>query len=181
MLVWGDFHHNAVGDIEVLALAHVLNAVHQFACDTFLAEIVGDGDVECHGDIAIVGNEPAWNVFADHLHVSQFHHSLFAIECEGYFAVFLELCDLRLLQRGECLCGSLHILAEFRAKFLKVGFDALHQNASIATHIVDTLHIHFAHNEVGNGFDILLLRFVEHRNHDSGERLLHLQILLAAQ
>ena len=24
MLVWGDFHHNAVGDIEVLALAHVL-------------------------------------------------------------------------------------------------------------------------------------------------------------
>ena len=142
--------------------------------------MVGDGDVERYGEVALIGHEPSGDIFANHLHIGERHHGLFAIDIKSDLPVGFKLCNLRLFQCGESLCSSLHIFTKLRSQLFEIGFDTLHEDTFVASHIVDALHIHLIHNQICHRLDVLLLAIVEHRNHDGGERLFHLQILLAA-
>ena len=73
-----------------------MDAVHQFTGDALKAQFLGHGDVECHGQIALVCDEPAGDVLADDLDVGEFNFGLLAVKVNGEFAVFLKLGDLGL-------------------------------------------------------------------------------------
>ena len=53
---------DAVCDLEAALLAQVLNALDKFACNTFVAQLVGHGDVQGYGQCALIGYCPTRNI-----------------------------------------------------------------------------------------------------------------------
>ena len=83
MLVGSHDDRDVVGNLQAGVLAEVLDAVDEFAGHALLTELVGEFHLECYGEVALVGNEPAGDVLADDFHVFLLYRNFLIFSHEG--------------------------------------------------------------------------------------------------
>ena len=64
-----DLYFDTVGNLQTGRLTQVLDAVDQFARDTFFDQFVRQLDIEGDGQDAVVRNQPSRHIFGDDLHI----------------------------------------------------------------------------------------------------------------
>ena len=130
----------------------ILDAVYQFACQSFLAEFRSDFHVQGDGQGTLRGHEPARHIFRGNLAVARVEHHISAREREG---VGLARCfgpldgrDRRLVERGECRRNLFHTRTVNLAESLEIGLDAQGHEARGVGHEFHFLDIHFSQYQV---------------------------------
>ena len=94
--------------------------------------------------------------------------------------LLLEFCYLFLREFSHYGSHTLHQLAELLTHRTEVTLHFLHQHTG-TLHETKFLDIHLVHDQVLHCLDMLLLFLIDGRNHNSLQRLTHLDIHLATQ
>ena len=158
---------DAVGNLEAALLAQVLDALYEFAGIAFVAELVGDGDVEGYGQGAVVGNRPAGDILAEDFHILQLHGDGIACGQGQRQLASLKNGNLLLCEGYDGCVDVLHQLAELLAHRAEVALHFLHQHA-LGIHELHLLHVHLVQYELLHRQQTLLLLGVDGGNGDAG-------------
>ena len=172
--------NDAVGDVEAL-LADVLYAVDQLAGYAFVNQLLGQRDVECHGERAVVGDDPAGNVLSGDFDVGEQHFAVGSLYADHAASVGFEGVDLFLTEGKNGGAEGFHDLAVTRAEGLEVGLDFLDQEIVVGCEEFDCFDVEFGADEVLHTLKLSLHLGVAHRNDDTLQRLPHTQVALLAQ
>ncbi len=113
--------------------------------------------------------------------VGNVYAAVFAVDLQLDKAITVKSIDFSLRHRGHRLGHRLHLLAEFRAELLEIGFDALHKDTLVGCHKLQLLDIHLREDKGSHCLDSLALTLGYDRNHERAERLTHFDVDLAAQ
>ncbi len=134
---------DTVGYVEVAGFADVLDAVDQFAGHPFGLQFGREGDVECHGEQAIAGYQPAGDVLGGDFKVFQVQVKAAAIDVEDVFICFFDGTDLGLAELADDFLRGLHVWPQAFAEGFEVGFDALFEQARIVGQVFNFLDVYF--------------------------------------
>ena len=64
-----NYNPDLVSHLKPTLLADVLDAVDKLAGNTLVKQLRGDGDVQRHGQLTLVGNKPSGYILGDDLHL----------------------------------------------------------------------------------------------------------------
>ncbi len=177
----GDLDTDAVRDFESRILADVLDAVDQFAGHALGTQVVGQRDVERHGQLAFGGHQPARHVFRRDFEVGRGDGDAFGAQVEDSFGGVLDFGDAFLREFRRQRRDLFHVFAVARSQGLEVGLDTFGDDARRVADQLHFLDVHFVHHQLLHRFDAGSHRRVEHRNDDLLQRLAHFDRDLAAQ
>src|SRR5690554_1728418 len=170
-----------IGNIQTTVLTQILNTVNQFTGITFLAQVLTNGNVQCHSNPSFIGHQPAGNVLTDDFHILGQQLELLPVYLHGKRTSTFKS---RYIFGSHCTNSRgyrLHQFAVLWTQRLEVWFNGFNQNTGTFFQVLQLLHIHLIQNQILHRFQLGLKAGIQNRDHDLLQGLTHLNAYLTTQ
>ena len=168
---------DAIGNIEAL-FTDGLDTIDQFAGHTLLLEFRGEGDIERHGKIALVGNDPTGDILSSDLYIAEEDFDWLTLNIEVALTFGLKLVDLLLTEVGDDSADGFHDFTITGTKGFEVGFDAFNQHIIVGIEKLDRLDINLAADKISDRGYLLTDVVAMDGDGDLSQRLTHTEVAL---
>src|SRR5664280_629485 len=117
-----------IGDVKSILLADILNPVHKFTCDAFIAQLVGYSYIKSNSKLALIRYLPSGYILRNNFNIFSFEHNLLSVNCYLMSSKSFKNGNLLRRQSSDSVTDFFHQFAISRTKRFKIRFYLLNQN-----------------------------------------------------